>query len=1047
MQSLGLNLHISKDITLTPMKYKLLSFLLLLAAASGYAQNIVKVSGIVTDDAGETLPGAIVAIWDEASGTTRSGIMADIDGNYSIECSADDVLFFSFMGLKDRKIPVSGRARIDVTLQQDAAFTLDEAVAIGYGSVRREDLTGSVSNVKMGDVKDTPVTSIDQALQGRIAGADVMSTSGEPGATTSIRIRGTRSITASNEPLIVVDGIMDAVNDLNDINPADIEDISVLKDASSTAIYGSRGANGVILVTTKASALKTSAKPNIIFKAEAGISQLPSSLDLMDATEFALYRMDYSYWNDYKKDNKYDLNVYSRPIADKGLDPFSYGKGTDWIREITRVAPYQNYHLSVSGGSAKTKYWASAGYSDNQGIIKASGESKLATSFSISHELFRNFKVGYKINYTYRNTDLPLTKIGGTRWYDSALYLSPIIGPDDNYNPYYNDGTLINTPVALIDNCTDYYKRLFLNQTVWTEATIAKYLKWKVQYTYFKYDRNRYTYKASTLPKKEEGAGGDATREMYGETRHTFETTFTFKKDWKKTHYLDAVAGFTGVGFTSEAFGLSGSGYMFDDMMWNDLGAVTDKNTYTASSYARSKTNISAIARVNYNYRQRYYLTLTGRADAASNFADNHKWGFFPSGAFKWNIHNEPFFKNVNNVDELSVRASVGQTGNDSIGYFVSQAALTSGNGALDNGQRPVIFRPSRIESPDLTWETTTMYNIGVTGKFFNNRLGVTLEGYMSHTDDLLLQVKVPHHTGFGSRYANLGRTSNNGVELTIDSRNIVRKNFTWSSTLTIAHNSQMVEDIGTEDFVSTFNSPGNNPYMMMGYVKGYPLNSLWGFTYGGVWHDTEEVERNKRTNTYASQTSTQHPGMPKYVDVNHDGTLNQSDLCYLGNADPVIYGGLQNNFRIGNFKINMYWTYSLGGKIYNYSMFWAAGGSVTNQYRFMKNAWHPLRNPDSDIPVPGYYENAVPSDFMVYDASFLRLQDLSLGYTFNFKKGFFLKDLTMTLSGNNLLLFKHYNGFDPDVSTESSGSTVRRMDVGAYPKARRVVFSIQIRY
>ena len=212
MQSLGLNLHISKDITLTPMKYKLLSFLLLLAAASGYAQNIVKVSGIVTDDAGETLPGAIVAIWDEASGTTRAGIMADIDGNYSIECSADDVLFFSFMGLKDRKIPVSGKARIDVTLQQDAAFTLDEAVAIGYGSVRREDLTGSVSNVKMGDVKDTPVTSIDQALQGRIAGADVMSTSGEPGATTSIRIRGTRSITASNEPLIVVDGIMDAVN-------------------------------------------------------------------------------------------------------------------------------------------------------------------------------------------------------------------------------------------------------------------------------------------------------------------------------------------------------------------------------------------------------------------------------------------------------------------------------------------------------------------------------------------------------------------------------------------------------------------------------------------------------------------------------------------------------------------------------------------------------------------------------------------------------------------------------------------------------------------
>lgn len=1028
------------------MKYRLLSLFLVLGATLGFAQNTTKVSGMITDDKGETLPGAIVAIWDQATGTTKSGIMADIDGNYQIECMPSDVLFFSFMGLKDQKIPVGGQTRINVTLLQDAAFTLDEAVAIGYGSVRREDLTGSVSNVKMGDIKDSPVTSIDQALQGRIAGADVMTTSGEPGATTSIRIRGTRSITASNEPLIVVDGVMDAVSDLNDINPADIEDISVLKDASSTAIYGARGANGVILVTTKASALKTSSKPNITFKAEAGISQLPSSLDMMDATEFALYRMDYSYWTAYK-DKGYSLDVYNTSISDKGLDPFSYGTGTDWIKEITRVAPYQNYHLSVSGGTSKTKYWASAGISDNQGIIKKSGENKIAATVSISHELFKNFKVGYKISYTHRQTDLPLTKIGGTGWYNSAQYLSPIIGPGDNFNPYYNDGALINNPAVIIRDCTDYYKRDFLNQIVWTEATIAKYLKWKVQYNYHKYDRNRYTYKASTLPKKEQGSGGDASREMYGESRHTFETTLTFKKDWKKTHYVDAVAGFTGVSFKSEAFGLSGSGYMFDDMLWNDLGAVTDKNTYTGSSYARSKTNISVIARANYNYKQRYYLTLTGRADAASNFADNHKWGFFPSGAFKWNIHNEDFLKSVANIDELSLKASVGQTGNDSIGYFVSQAALTSANGALDNGQKPVIFRPTRIESPDLTWETTTMYNIGLTGKFFNNRIGVTLEGYMSHTDDLLLQVKVPYNTGYGSRYANLGRTTNDGVELTIDSRNIVKKKFTWSTTFTIAHNRQMVEDIGTEDFVSTFTSPGNNPYMMMGYVKGYPLNSLWGFTYGGVWHNTEEIERNKRTNTYVSQTASQHPGMPKYVDVNHDGTLNQSDLCYLGNADPVIYGGLQNNFRIGNFKLNMYWTYSLGGKIYNYSMFYTAGGRNTNQYRFMKNAWHPLRNPDSNIPAPGYYENAVPSDFMVFDASYLRLQDLSVGYTFNFKKGFFLKDLTLTLAGNNLLLFKYYNGFDPDVSSESSGSTVRRMDVGAYPKARKVVFSIQIRY
>lgn len=1018
-----------------------LLFILLLSAGTVLAQTTgtVTLTGSVTDVSGEALPGAIVCVQGSSAGTVKTSTMADIDGKYSISCTKGDVIVFQYLGMKDTKITFEGKTPYNAVLQPDASTTLDESVVIGYGSVRREDLTGSVSNVKMGDIKDSPVTSVDQALQGRIAGADVMSTSGEPGSTTSIRIRGTRSITASNEPLIVVDGVMDAVNDLNDINPADIEDISVLKDASSTAIYGARGANGVILVTTKASANNAASKPKITFKADAGISMLPSNLDMMNSEEYAIYRMDISDWDNQER--------YNRPISDKTtVDPMTRGEGTDWIREVSRLAPYQNYYLSLSGGSSKTNYWVSAGYNDNQGIIKKSGEQKVSTSFSVSHQLFKNFRVGYKMSFTYRHTLPALTKIGGTGWYNSAQYLSPSIKPSDTYNPYYYEGGVINTPTNVMNYSDKYYNRYFFNQTAWAEATIAKYLKWKLSYNYFYYDRQYYSYVSSMLPSKIDGAGGDGQRETYKESRHTFETTLTFKKDWRKEHNLDAVVGFTGVMFKTEDFSLSGSGYMVDDMYWNDLGAVVDKNTYSATTYGRMKNNLSVIARANYNYKQRYYVTVTGRGDAASNFAENHKWGFFPSGALKWNIHNESFMKGAENVDELSIKASIGQTGNDSIGYFYSHAALTSSTGPLLNDSRPVAYRPSRIESPNLTWETTTMYNLAVTGKFFNNRLSITAEAYKSHTDDLLLSVKVPYSTGFGSRYANLGRTTNDGVELTVDSRNIVHKKFTWTTTFTIAHNRQMVENIGEEAFVSTYNSPGNNPYMMMGYKAGYPLNSLWGFTYAGVWHNQDEVDRNKRTHTYASQTSSQSFGTPRYVDVNHDGTLTQDDLCYLGNADPLIYGGLQNNFRIGNFKINMYWTYSLGGKIYNYSMFYTAGGRYTNQYRFMMNAWHPIKNPESDIPRAGYYENAVPSDFMVFDASFLRLQDLSVSYTLNCKKTF-LKDVVFTLSGNNLLLFKYYNGFDPDVSSSGTSSTVRRMDVGAYPKARRVVFSIQIRY
>lgn len=1021
------------------MKFHFLSaVLLLLPVFSGWAQT-QSVEGRVGDTSGEPLPGAMVVVLGPG-GTPKTTAMADIDGHYSISCEPKDELGFRYLGLKDVNIPVNGRSRIDVVMEPDASTMLDEAVAIGYGSVRREDLTGSISNVKMGEIRENPVTSVDQALQGKIAGADIMTTTGEPGATTSIRIRGSRSIEASNEPLIVVDGVMDAVSDLNDINPADIEDISVLKDASSTAIYGARGANGVILITTKAGSAQGASRPNITFKATGGVSMLPYKPDIMNATEFAIYRNEYSYFR-----NSYDT---SRPVSSMTVpDPFSYGEGTDWIDAITQVAPYQSYYLSVSGGSQATKYFFSAGYTDNEGIILKSGEKRFTDTFSINHQLFKWLKVGYKMNFTFRRTENALTQIGGKNWWNSALYLSPLIGERDNYNPLYYQGAVINTPVSVIENETDYYRRFSNSQTVWAEAKITPWLLFKTQYNFFQFDRQRFRYYASTLPAKQGREGGDAYQESLPEYHHTFEASLNVNKDWQKTHHLDAVAGFTGFIIDYTRMSAQGKGYLVDTMAWNDLGAVQDKETYTIESYARKKITESFLARVNYNYKKRYYITLTGRFDGASNFADSRKWGFFPSASAKWNIHNEPFMQGARNVDELSLRISAGQTGNDAIGYFLSQAAVSSFSGYLINDSRVTSYRPSRISSPDLTWETTTLYNVGLTGKFFNNRISVTVEAYDSRTKDLLLEVSVPKSTGYSKVLQNLGATSNRGLELTLDTRNIVRNNFTWDTSFTISHNVQRVLDIGTEEFISAYNSPSNNPYMMLGYVKDYPLNSLWGFHYAGVWHNQEEVDRNEITHAYAGQTASRQLGLPRYVDVNHDGVLNQSDLCYLGNADPVIYGGLNNSFRYKNLRLNMYWTYSLGGKIFNYSMFWMAGGIYTNQYRFMLDAWHPVRNPESDIPRAGNYETAVPSDFMVYDASYLRLQDLSLSYTLNLSKKTILKDIVFTISGNNLLLFKYYNGFDPDVSTEASGSKIRRMDVGAYPKARKVVFSIQVRY
>lgn len=1020
----------------------LLTIAALCLALSSFAQGALQtVRGTVTDETGETLPGVVVRVKG-----TQTAAQTDIDGKYSIQAKAGATLEFIFIGYNVKEITVGKNAVIDAELEPELE-SLDEAVVIGYGSVKKADLTGSVTNVRMSDIKNVPVATVDQALQGRIAGADIMSTTGEPGATTSIRIRGTRSISASNEPLYVVDGVMDAIHDLNDINSADIESITVLKDASSTAIYGSRGSNGVIIITTK-SGDQTEGKPRITFRADAGVSHLPRKLDLMNATEFAIYRNDYASFSGLEATAGIGQTT---PVSESTYkDPYSLGEGTDWIKEITRIAPYQNYNLSISGGNKKSQYYASTGYYNNQGIIKNSGMERIQYSFNINHELFPWLKVGYKINYSYRHNDNNLATIGGASWYSAAMYLSPLMKPQDTFNPLYYSGQKVNTPSALINLNTDITRRHTTTQVGTAEIKFAPWLKFRSQFSYYLYMQDNDAYKPSTLPRRAEGEGGEAFRKDFQEYSLSSENTLTFDRDFNKKHHVDAVAGFTAYKFSRWGFELSGSGYMVDANLWHNMNAVTDKETYSAATSLMEKTKMSSFLRFNYNYRQRYYLTFTGRADGASNFAANKKWGFFPSGALKWNIKKENWMKHVDFIDELSLRLSAGRTGNDAISAYRSLAALSSTtSGYLFNGSQPVAFYPSRLASPNLTWEKTDLYNLALDASLFGGRLSATVELYRANTTDLLLTIQTPTQTGYSNRFDNIGSTTNQGVELSIESRNIVRNDFSWTTSFTLSHNDQMVNDIGTEDFVVAYSSPGNNAFMMYGYVKGYPLNALWGFKYGGVWHNQEEIDRNAVTNTFVSSSASlgKTLGACKYYDVNHDGTLNQNDLIYLGNADPYLYGGLQNTFRWKNWSCVVFFNYSLGGKIYNYSEFYMGGGVYSNQYRYMLDSWHPVRNPESNNPRAGIENPLLPSDHIIHDASFLRLKNVSLGYTFRFPEKAALKDINLSVSGENLYLWKNYNGFDPDVSSQGESSTLRRMDLGAYPKPRTIIFTLQIRY
>lgn len=1006
------------------------------------AQESRKVSGKVLDENGEPLIGAGVMLQDAKRGT-----VTDLDGKYTLELRADDAtMTVSFMGYTTQEIVIGERAVIDVNLKPDTSNRLNETVVIGYGTTKKQDLTGSVATVKMSDIESLPVTSIDQALQGRIAGVDIVGTGGAPGSSSSINIRGARSITASNEPLIVVDGVMDAVTDMSDINPADIASISVLKDASSTAIYGSRGANGVIMITTRQG---TTSRPTVNLKMEVGVSQIARKLDVMNAEEFVRYRNSTSQIDNLVLEND---QVVTKSTWLPGYDAADYASDTNWIDEISRTAVYQNYYLSVSGKAKDGNYFGALAYTNDQGIVKGSGLERYSARLNLTKKFAEWIHVGIRANFSYQKRDLNKAKFGGTNVSNGAMYLAPILGIHDNHNPFYENGALINTPYASIENEEYYQTKQHHNYTGIIRIVPFKKLSIRSQNNIQMAITDTYHFWPSWMPKKSASEGADASRSNNNWMRLSTENTITYKDKFGQNHHFDALAGFSAQSNTSRTMAITAKSMLNDEAKWDNLAAIGSKENYTISSSYVKLVRMSGFARINYNYAHKYYLTATVRADGSSNFAANRKWGFFPSAALKWNIRQENFLRYARWLNQLELRLSYGRTGNDDIPSYRSLQAYSSGFSYIFDGLNGPIYTPSRLDNPNLTWETTDQFNVALETAMFNNRLSITLEGYMSKTKDLLLNVSTMNTTGYSSRLSNLGLTSNIGAELSIESRNIERSKFGWTTVFSIAHNTQMVEDIGNNNYVSTVTSAGNIKYMMYGYKAGYPLNSLWGFEHAGTVKSIKDYEDNLVSKKYVYRENHNSAisalGHSRYIDQNNDGVLDNNDLVYLGNADPIISGGLQNNFYFGKLQLSVFFTYSYGGKMYNYSELYMAGSKYSNQYRYMLDSWHPTRNPDSDIPRAGDTSNAMlPSSFQVHDSSFIRLQDLSLKYTFDLRKTKVFRELTLGLSGKNLYLWTKYNGFDPDVRAEEDGITLRRVDMNAYPTARKVVLSVNVKF
>lgn len=1011
----------------------LIALALFTCLTAAYAQKgKVKVSGTVTDENGQPLPGAGVV----ERGSRANGVVTGLDGKYTITVSTDAFIEFSCLGFKTILENVGGRTEINVSMQPDNE-TLEATVVIGYGTSKKGDLTGTVSVVDMDALKDAPVTNIGQALQGKVAGAEFTSQSGEVGEDATIRIRGSRSISAGNEPLIVVDGVVDAVTSLSEINPADIVNISILKDISSTAIYGSRGANGVILITT-VDDRKAEGKTSVTFKSSLTYSTIAGSLDMMNGEEYAVWRNMVSAAN----------SSSTVPFS----DPSKYGKGTDWIKELSQDVFSQDYYLAVYRNVAGTSYNISLGFADTPGVVIGSGMDKFTGSLTLNSTISKKLSLNLKGSYVYTDRDRASAAITGTNS-NAAVYLSPLLGKEDTWNAFGDGqsygGLPFNSPWLVAKHTTNELFRNYMMLSPSLKYQFNARLTANLRLSMSRAREDSGYYSPSFLAvQKANDAGGTARRTHQDQDKYLAELTVTYKRK-KKRNEFDALAGFTAERMQRSYESYSGAGFTNDSLLYYNMQGTMSQSNYNVSSYWQQVDKLSALARVNYNYARRYYITLTARADGSSNFAENRKWGFFPAVALRWSVMNEKWFKKAAWLNDLSLRLSAGRSGNDAISPYMSLATLNSGPGTWIFGNKKLLsYTPGKLQNSNLSWETTDALNLGFSFAAWASRVVLEADAYVSRTSDLLLSVRDSQTTGYNTYYSNAGSTANSGVEVTLTTKNISTKKFVWKTVLTASHNSQVVTHVGSEyEVVPTFINPRSSTQYIYGYRKGYPVSAIWGYKYEGVWHSIDEIERNGVIHQYASQylngtTSEVGLGRPKYADINHDGILDQRDIVYLGSADPVAYGGIENSFAIGKrLTLRAFFTWSLGGYIYNISELWSASGtSAYNKYRFMLGAWTP-DNPDSDIVKPGCDDYAV-SDKSVYDASWFRLKSVSVSYDVPLGKKTkkYLKGLNVSLSGDNLFLLKNYPGFDPDVNTSS---TIFRLDNGSFPRTRSVAFNL----
>ena len=966
------------------------------------------ITGNIVDEMGEPLPGATIL-----EKGTNNGVTTDFNGLFSLKVSTNNaVIVVSYLGFVTQEVPLNGKKEISVRLIMDSS-SLDEVVIVGYGSVKKSDLTGSVSSINSEDLVAFPVMDATQALQGRAAGVTVQSTNGAPGSDYSIQIRGNTSINAGNDPLIVVDGFIGGV-----MPPAeDIEAMEILKDASSTAIYGARGANGVVIISTRRGA---KGKTQFSFSSSYSTHEEINRLDLLNADQFTTFITE----------------------LDPSFVPEFTGEGVDWQDKIYRTGGVQNYQLSASGGTEKINYYLSGSIFDQKGIVESSDFKRYSITSNLDLKVSESVKIGSSIFARRTNKNGVKSQEGGdaaqTGVISGAYKFSPTQGVTDENgdNSLSVIGYPIDNPYAMSTEYENEAITDLFQGNVYAEVGILKDLKLKSTLGVSINHSRTGAYYPTTLDRGN-SVGGEATFSNRKSTSFINENYLTYHKVIGKNHDFSIMAGYSLQKDRSESSNVIASGFISDSFSFWNLGGGTNPSSVDSEL---SETAFEAFfGRINYTLNDKYLFTFTGRQEGASVFAANNKYGFFPSAAFGWKISDENFLSESNTINLLKLRLSYGQVGNQAISPYQSLASFTDVFSTVQ-GSTVTAIRPSTISNNDLTWETTTQTNIGVDLQILRNRFGVTLDYYNMTTNDLLFDVPTPNYTGFLTQLQNIGTVENKGFEFAVNAT-ILQGDLKWKTYANISFNKNKIIKLvdndtdGNDIFYSSSPLSGAGTTQLL--REGLSVGQFWGYLYDGVVQTADDV-----------LVGGEEIGGEKFKDLNGDGALTDDDRAVIGDPHPDFSWGWNNDFNYKNFSLNVFVQGSKGGEILNYTLMeLGALNGRTNVTTEALNRWSPT-NTDTDIPEARVSRSFVTSDRWVDDASYIRVKNISLGYNFSeaLLSKINLSSARLYLSGQNLFTITDYKGIDPEVSYSNSSSNIG-LDYGSYPSVKSYTLGLNIEF